>query len=79
MKRILLAPFVAALLLQFTPALADDPPSQGDDEEYGASAATKTTEAEETQAGAASMEPQEDESPADRSERAFVENVWNSP
>jgi hypothetical protein len=93
MKRIQLALIVAALLLPFQPAIADDPPAPGDDTGYGAGAATaskdaarappgdatQTIQVEEVQTGAASMEPKDDESPAERSERAFIENVWNSP
>jgi hypothetical protein len=86
MKRIQLALIAAALLLPFQPAFADDPPARGEEAANGSGAATappgnatQTIQVEEIQTGAASMEPKDDESPADRSERAFIENVWNSP
>jgi hypothetical protein len=93
MKNVGIAVIAAALLLPFQPALADDPPATGDDVGYGSgtttaskdappaptAGATQTIQVEEIQTGAASMEPKDDESPADRSERAFIENVWNSP
>jgi hypothetical protein len=34
---------------------------------------------EEIRTGAGSMEPSDADTPESRSERAFVENVWNSP
>jgi hypothetical protein len=92
MKRIQLALIAAALLLPFQPVLADDPPARGEEAANGSGAtngsgaataplegATQTIQIEETPNGAASMEPKDDESPAARSERAFVENIWNSP
>ena len=93
MKRIGMAMITAALLLQFQPAAADDPPARGEDAGDGSGAATATKEStpapraaatdtiqvEQVPNGAASMEPSDKESPEERSERAFIENVWNSP
>ena len=86
MKRVCMAMITAALLLQLHPAAADDPPAKADDAGYGSGTATETKDAatdtiqvEEIPNGAASMEPAQKESPEERSERAFVENIWNSP
>lgn len=93
MKSIGLAMIAAALLFQFHPAAADDPPARAAEtrDAYGPAMATKeadpatkeaatdTIQVEEVPNGAASMEPAQQETPEERSERAFVENVWDSP
>ncbi|MGA8891647.1 MAG: hypothetical protein WB493_08770 [Anaeromyxobacteraceae bacterium] len=93
MKRIGMSIVAAALLLQFQVAAADDPPARADDpgDASGSAMATKeaapapkdaatdTIRVEEVPNGAASMEPAQQETPEERSERAFLENVWDSP
>ena len=93
MKRVGMAIITAALLLQFQPAAAYDPPALADETDDASrppmatkeaapatkEAAADTIHVEEVPNGAASMEPAPEESPEERSERAFVENVWESP
>ncbi|HET8732802.1 MAG TPA: hypothetical protein VFM45_03405 [Anaeromyxobacteraceae bacterium] len=87
MRNLAWAVAVVAGLGLARPATGDGPPvtdTQGVYEEAtasteAASAGLSTITVEEVRSGAGSMEPSDGDAPQDRSERAFVENVWNSP
>ncbi len=80
MKRMTWAVILASGMGFAVPALADDPPAQGEEQKTAeATAGTASAIADAMRDGAGSMEPSEAESDEDRVEREFVTAVWNSP
>ncbi len=86
MRNVTWAVLTAMGLGLVVPAHGDDPPAtakEGATEAAtsgdGAGGAQATPLVEEVRTGAASMEPSEAETGAERVERAFVESIWNSP
>jgi hypothetical protein len=73
MKRMAWAVLAAAGVAFAVPVQADDP------EEASPTPPPATALQEDVRSGAGSMEPADGDTPEDRSEREFVENVWNSP
>ncbi len=89
MRNLVWAVAIVAGMGLAVPAIGDDPPvtdTQGAYEKAkataGAEAATggeSTITVEEVRTGAGSMEPSDGDTPEDRSEKAFVDSIWNSP
>ncbi len=89
MRNLVWAVAVVAGMGLAVPATADDPPvtdAQGASQQAktsaGAEAASdpqSTILVEEVRTGAGSMEPSDTDTQEDRSEKAFVDSIWNSP
>jgi hypothetical protein len=85
MSQLIRRALTMAAILAVTPVLGDDPPSAGQgtaraaEESASSPASEPTAGAEKVRAGAPGMEPQDADGQEDRTEREFVQDIWNSP
>ncbi|HET8724098.1 MAG TPA: hypothetical protein VFM53_07800 [Anaeromyxobacteraceae bacterium] len=77
MRRMAWAVLAMAAMAFAVPTLAEDSPGDAETTD-SARKASDAVVVEDIRSGAGSMEPGEDDA-QEAAERAFVENVWNSP